>query len=195
VVADQSQHLARRGLELERVAEVLLAARVLHGAGGLCGERLQHRHVVVGERVDHVSEHAHAHRRASGRNGDVHRRPRTDRVGRVTRLRVPVAERRLIVEAKHRTIAQHLCQRRGPIVRPGRSPHTAGPAWYRVIMDASKIWTAEELEKMSPNERQSIVRAGFETDLSKVSPELLERTRRKIEAHIAANQDATTPER
>lgn len=62
-------------------------------------------------------------------------------------------------------------------------------------MDSSKIWTAEELEKMTPNERQSIVRAGFETDLSKVSPELLERTRRKIEAHIAANQDATTPDR
>lgn len=48
---------------------------------------------------------------------------------------------------------------------------------------------------MSPNERQSIVRAGFETDLSKVPPELLERTRRKIEAHIAANQDAATPDR
>ena len=48
---------------------------------------------------------------------------------------------------------------------------------------------------MSPNERQSIVRAGFETDLSKVSPELLERTRRKIESHIAANQGATAPER
>lgn len=48
---------------------------------------------------------------------------------------------------------------------------------------------------MSPNERQSIVRAGFETDLSKVSPELLERTRRKIESHIVANQGATTPER
>jgi hypothetical protein len=62
-------------------------------------------------------------------------------------------------------------------------------------MDASKIWSAAELEKMSPNERQSIVRAGFETDLSKVSPELVERTQRKIEAHIAASQDATTPER
>lgn len=62
-------------------------------------------------------------------------------------------------------------------------------------MDASKIWSAQEMEKMTPNERQSIVRAGFETELSKVSPELLERTRRKIEAHIAANQDATTPDR
>ena len=62
-------------------------------------------------------------------------------------------------------------------------------------MGSSKIWSVQELEKMSPNERQSIVRAGFETDLSKVSPELLERTRRKIESHTAANQGATTPER
>jgi hypothetical protein len=62
-------------------------------------------------------------------------------------------------------------------------------------MSSSKIWSAEELEKMSPNERQSIVRAGFETDLNKVSPELVERARRKIDAHIAANEDATTPER
>ena len=66
---------------------------------------------------------------------------------------------------------------------------------YRVGMSSSKIWSVEELENMSPNDRQSIVRAGFETDLSKVSPELLERTRRKIESHIAANQGATTPER
>ena len=66
---------------------------------------------------------------------------------------------------------------------------------YPVGMSSSKIWSVEELENMSPNERQSIVRAGFETDLSKVSPELLERTRRKIESHIAADQGATTPER
>ena len=64
-----------------------------------------------------------------------------------------------------------------------------------MVTVSSKIWSAEELEEMSPNERQSIVRAGFETDLSRVSPELLERTRRKIEAHIAANQDAATPDR
>ena len=62
-------------------------------------------------------------------------------------------------------------------------------------MSSSKIWSVQELENMSPNERQSIVRAGFETDLSKVSPELLERTQRKIESHIAANQGATAPER
>ena len=64
-----------------------------------------------------------------------------------------------------------------------------------MVVGSSKILSAEELEEMSPSERQSIVRAGFETDLSKVSSELLERTRRKIEAHIAANQDAATPDR
>jgi len=64
-----------------------------------------------------------------------------------------------------------------------------------LVIDASKIWSAEELEKMIPNERQSLVRAEFETDLGKVSPELLQRTRRKIEAHISANQDTATPER
>lgn len=62
-------------------------------------------------------------------------------------------------------------------------------------MEASKIWSAAELEKMTPNERQAIVRSGFETDLSEVSPDLLERTRGKIEAHIAENQNATTLER
>lgn len=62
-------------------------------------------------------------------------------------------------------------------------------------MAAPKIWSADELGKMSPNERQSIVRAGFETDLTKVSPELLERTRRRIEAHISADEGAATAER
>lgn len=57
-------------------------------------------------------------------------------------------------------------------------------------MGAAKIWSAEELEAMSPNEREAIVRAGFETDLSKVSPDLLERARRKIESHIESNDGA-----
>ena len=51
-----------------------------------------------------------------------------------------------------------------------------------------KIWSAAELEQMSPNERDAIVRAGFETDLTKVSPDLLDRARRKIQAHIAASE-------
>lgn len=62
-------------------------------------------------------------------------------------------------------------------------------------MNSGKIWSAEELEKMTPNERREIVRAGFETDLSAVPPSLLERTRGKIEAHITASRNATTLER
>jgi hypothetical protein len=62
-------------------------------------------------------------------------------------------------------------------------------------MAGPKIWTAEELEKLSPNERRDVVRTGFEKDLSNVSPGLLSRARRKIEAHIATNEGTTTPER
>ncbi len=61
-------------------------------------------------------------------------------------------------------------------------------------MDTSKIWSAEELEQMSPNERQSIVRARLRNGPEQgVAGKLLERTRRKIEAHISANQDAPHP--
>jgi len=55
-------------------------------------------------------------------------------------------------------------------------------------MADEKIWTAAELERLSPDERASIVRAGISTDLSNVSPELLSRARRKIEQRIAATE-------
>ena len=62
-------------------------------------------------------------------------------------------------------------------------------------MGREKVWTAEELEKLSPNERRDVVRAGFQKDLSKVSPDLLERAQRKIETHIAANDGAPSNEK
>lgn len=109
--------------------------------------------------------------------------------GRVLLLRRSVRHRELRTSG-------HGPEGHGPLEREWlRFSAGSTTAWYRVVMDASKIWSAGELEKMSPNERQSIVRAGFETDLSKVSPELLERTQRRIKVHISANQVATTPER
>ena len=57
-------------------------------------------------------------------------------------------------------------------------------------MAADRIWTAAELEAMTPNERDAVVRAGFVTDSATVSPELLARARRKAEARIAATEDA-----
>jgi len=64
------------------------------------------------------------------------------------------------------------------------------PSGYDLVMASDKVWTAEELEELSPNE----LRAGFEKDLSKVPPDLVERSRRKIEAHIAANDAAPAKE-
>ena len=67
-----------------------------------------------------------------------------------------------------------------------------GPCYRSEMASRSRIWTAQEMETMSPAERDAIVRAGFETDLTNVSPELLERTRSKIRAHIEVNE-GTTP--
>ncbi len=48
---------------------------------------------------------------------------------------------------------------------------------------------------MSPAERHAIVRDGIEANLETLSPDLLARTRQRIESHIASNQEAPTPER
>jgi hypothetical protein len=55
-------------------------------------------------------------------------------------------------------------------------------------MDGDKIWTDAELERLSPDERAAIVRSGISTDLSKVSPELFARARRKADLWIAAKE-------
>ena len=49
-----------------------------------------------------------------------------------------------------------------------------------------RICTASELEALTPDERDAVVRAGFVTDPGKVSPDLLARARRKADARIAA---------
>jgi hypothetical protein len=59
-------------------------------------------------------------------------------------------------------------------------------------MSNDRIWTAEELEQLSPNERRDIVRAGFAKDLSQVSPELVERSRAKARGRMA-EADETAP--
>ncbi|MGQ0433688.1 MAG: hypothetical protein ACT452_14915 [Microthrixaceae bacterium] len=55
-------------------------------------------------------------------------------------------------------------------------------------MSCDRIWTAAELEAMTPNERDAVVRAGFVTDPAKVSADLLARARRKADARIAATE-------
>lgn len=46
-------------------------------------------------------------------------------------------------------------------------------------MPEDKVWTAAELERMTPDERDRVVRAGFVSDLSTLSPEFAARVRDK----------------
>jgi hypothetical protein len=57
---------------------------------------------------------------------------------------------------------------------------------------ASKIWTAAELEQMSPAERKAIFDASIVTNLDDAPPELLARTRARIERMIAESESTQT---
>ena len=51
-----------------------------------------------------------------------------------------------------------------------------------------KIWTAAELDKMTPAERREISQAAIITDLSEVPPEFLERARDSARRHMTSNE-------
>ncbi len=53
-------------------------------------------------------------------------------------------------------------------------------------MDVDRIWSAAELEALTPDERAATIRAGFVNDPTKVHPGLLDGARRKADARIAA---------
>lgn len=56
-----------------------------------------------------------------------------------------------------------------------------------------KIWTAAELEEMTPAERREISRSAAVTDLSEVDPAFLERARESARRHMAANEQPSAP--
>jgi len=53
-----------------------------------------------------------------------------------------------------------------------------------------KIWTAAELENMTPAERREISRAAVITDPADISPETLEWARKVVLDHIAATEQS-----
>ncbi len=55
---------------------------------------------------------------------------------------------------------------------------------------ASKVWTAAELEQMSPAERRAIFDASIVTNLDDAPPALLARTRARIERMIAESESS-----
>jgi len=59
-------------------------------------------------------------------------------------------------------------------------------------MTDDRIWTAEELEKLTPDERDRIVKEGTVRDLSHVSPEFLARARAKGRALLEERGVITT---
>ncbi len=52
----------------------------------------------------------------------------------------------------------------------------------------SKVWTAAELDQMTPQERRAIFDASIVTDLDDAPPELIARTRARIERIIAESE-------
>ena len=56
---------------------------------------------------------------------------------------------------------------------------------------AEKIWTAEELERMSPAERRAIFDASIVTDLDEAPPEFVERVRARVERRIADTESTS----
>ena len=61
-------------------------------------------------------------------------------------------------------------------------------------MADGELWTAEELEKLSPVERTEIIRAGIVTDLTHVPEAFLKRVRANVRNHIASTETAAASE-
>ncbi len=59
-------------------------------------------------------------------------------------------------------------------------------------MPSGKIWTADELLAMTPNERHEIVKAGIITDLDQVPDVFLDRVRANVLEHIARSEGPNT---
>jgi hypothetical protein len=53
---------------------------------------------------------------------------------------------------------------------------------------AQKVWTAAELEQLSPAEQDAIFAAGIVRDLADVPPEFVARVRARLEDHIAGTE-------
>ncbi len=62
-------------------------------------------------------------------------------------------------------------------------------------MTDRKLWTADELEKLSATERNEIIRAGIVTNMSHVPVAFLERVQANVREHIAATESTPTPDR
>ena len=69
----------------------------------------------------------------------------------------------------------------------GGYKHALHRPGYNWVM-AQKIWTAEELERMTPAEQDAIFDASIVRNLDQVPEEFLARVRARFEAHLAGTE-------
>jgi hypothetical protein len=62
-------------------------------------------------------------------------------------------------------------------------------------MAERKVWTAEELLALTPDERFHLMKEHLVTDLDQFPPEMLEAARTTIRDHIAKTESTQTAER
>lgn len=62
----------------------------------------------------------------------------------------------------------------------------------RVASMADRVWTAAELEKLSPAQRQQIFDASLVLDLDDVPPEFLDRVRDRVQDRKATTDTPTS---
>jgi hypothetical protein len=55
-------------------------------------------------------------------------------------------------------------------------------------MDVDRIWSAAELEALTPDVRAATIRAGFVNDPSSVPADLIDAARRKADARVSATE-------
>jgi hypothetical protein len=58
---------------------------------------------------------------------------------------------------------------------------------------ARKVWTAQELERLSPAEQDAIFESSVVTDLDQVPAEFLNRVRERLQARIAQRDIPKAP--
>ncbi|MFA5883775.1 MAG: hypothetical protein WDA60_07985 [Acidimicrobiia bacterium] len=58
---------------------------------------------------------------------------------------------------------------------------------------ADKVWTAAELERLSPAEQDALFDAGLVTDLDAVPPEFVARVRQRVQERIDSTEASSKP--
>lgn len=81
--------------------------------------------------------------------------------------------------------SEHVGQRPDPLVtgEAGRPRYARGMA--------QRVWTAAEMEQLSPAEQDAIFAAGIVRDLADAPPEFLGRVRARFEEHLSGSESPT----